>query len=103
MLKSVLRGAMCICGKMLNEIWRLVADDSVRKAMRKIPLTDAEAVNSVFAELSANPYSGDIQKMKGEENVWRRRVRAYRLFYRVYQEIRTVFVYKLERRTSTTY
>lgn len=87
---------------MSNGIWRVVIDASVRKTLNKIPLADAEVVAVVLAGLGANPYAGDIQKLKGEE-VWRRRIRSYRVEFRVYQNLRTVFVYELKRRTSTTY
>ena len=87
---------------MSNEIWRVVVDASVRKRLNKIPLADAEAIVAVLVGLAENPYAGDIQKLKGEE-AWRRRVRSYRLEFRVYQDMRTLLVYKLERRTSTTY
>jgi len=87
---------------MSNGIWRVVVDASVRKTLNKIPLNDAEAITAVLVGLAENPYAGDIQKLKGEE-AWRRRVRSYRVEFRIYQSIRTVLVYKLKRRTSTTY
>ena len=87
---------------MSSEIWRVVVDASVRKALNNIPLADAVAVTVVLAGLAANPYAGDIQKLKGEE-AWRRRVRSYRVEFRIYQNMRTVLVYELKRRTSTTY
>lgn len=87
---------------MSNGIWRVVIDASVRKALNKIPLADAEAVVVVLAGLAENPYAGDIQKLKGEE-AWRRRIRSYRVEFLIYQNMRTVFVYELKRRTSTTY
>ena len=87
---------------MSKEIWRVVVDASVRKMLDRIPLTDAEAIAAVLVGLSDNPYAGDIQKLRGGE-AWRRRVRSYRLEFRVYQDMRTVLVYKLKRRTSTMY
>ena len=87
---------------MSNEIWRVVVDASVRKTLSKIPLGDAESIAAVLVEISGNPYGGDVQKLKGED-AWRRRVRSYRLRYRIFQDTRTVFVYELKRRTSTTY
>ena len=92
-----------IRGKMSNKIWRLDVDASVRKKMQRIPVVDADAIEAAIDRMSLDPYRGDVEKMKGEENAWRRRVRAYRLFLRIYPGLRRVFVYKLERRTSTTY
>ena len=87
---------------MSNETWLIVVDASVRKMLKRIPLSDAEAINAVLIELAEDPYKGDIQKMR-EEDSWRRRVRSYRLRFRVFQDRRTVFVYELQRCTSTTY
>ena len=87
---------------MYNETWRIVVDASVRKMLNRIPLGDAEAINVVLIELSENPYGEDVQKLR-EEDSWRRRVRSYRIRFRIFQERRTVFVYELKRRTSTTY
>jgi len=41
--------------------------------------------------------------MKGEENVWRRRVGAYRIFYELISKEKTINVFRVERRTSKTY
>jgi len=41
--------------------------------------------------------------MKGEENVWRRRIGAYRIFYKIRVSEKIILVFKLERRTSKTY
>ncbi len=51
------------------------------KFLSRIPQKDAERIFSVIPGLPDNPFSGDIQKMKGEENVWRRRIGAYRIRY----------------------
>jgi len=86
-----------------NEIWSIGFDSSVRRALKRFTKKDARKVFAVFDELSVNPYSGDIEKLKGEENKWRRRVGAYRIFYKTYQESRTVLVVHIERRGSHTY
>ena len=38
-------------------------------------------MTKVIKDLAIDPYTSDIQKMKGERNVWRRRIGSYRLFY----------------------
>ncbi|MBI2024454.1 type II toxin-antitoxin system RelE/ParE family toxin [Candidatus Giovannonibacteria bacterium] len=50
-----------------------------------------------------DPFFGDIQKMKGEKNTWRRRIGSYRLFYKIYSDKKIILVFRLERRTSKTY
>jgi len=50
-----------------------------------------------------NPFLGDIEKIKGEENIWRRRVGAYRIFCEIVSQDRIIYVFRVERRTSSTY
>lgn len=52
--------------------WVLVTDKLVGKRLKKFPKDDAQRIIFAFEEIKINPYSGDIEKMKGEENVWRR-------------------------------
>ena len=68
-----------------------------------MPRFDAEAILKVIKLLTVDPYFGDIQKMKGEENSWRRRVGSYRIFYKLKVEAGIILVFHLDRRTSKTY
>ncbi|MDP3934722.1 MAG: hypothetical protein Q8Q46_00645 [Candidatus Giovannonibacteria bacterium] len=83
--------------------WDLQVDPGVFKVFKKIPQHDAEAILSVINLLPLDPYFGDIQKMKGEENSWRRRVGSFRIFYKIKVLDKIILVFKLERRTSKTY
>ena len=83
--------------------WVLKIDPAVFKTLKKIPRHDAEAVLMVIKFFPLNPYFGDIQKMKGEGNIWRRRVGAYRIFYKITTTEKIILVFRLERRTSKTY
>ncbi|MBI3421242.1 MAG: type II toxin-antitoxin system RelE/ParE family toxin [Candidatus Sungbacteria bacterium] len=86
-----------------SESWDLQIDHAVFKTLRKIPRHDAEALVVVMRLLPADPYFGDIQKMKGEENIWRRRTGAYRIFYKIKVAEKALLVFRVERRTSQTY
>ncbi|MEK7099102.1 MAG: type II toxin-antitoxin system RelE/ParE family toxin [Patescibacteria group bacterium] len=86
-----------------SENWDLQIDSVVFKTLRTLPRRDAEALLVVIRLLPADPYFGDIQKMKGEENTWRRRTGAYRVFYKIKVEEKILLVFRLERRTSKTY
>jgi len=83
--------------------WTVHVDRAVEKQLRRIPHRDAERVFSAITEMAANPYSGDVVKMHGEKDTWRCRVGSYRIFFEVLPEDRIVYVYRVERRTSTTY
>lgn len=86
-----------------SENWDLQIDPNVFKALRKIPRHDVEALLAVIRLLPADPYFGDIQKMKGEDGTWRRRIGAYRIFYRIKVAEKVLLVFRIERRTSKIY
>lgn len=83
--------------------WDLQVDPNVFKVLKKIPRHDAEVILELIRLLPTSPYFGDIQKMKGEDNTWRRRVGSYRIFFRIKTAEKVVLVFHLERRTSKTY
>lgn len=63
-------------------------------------------MSSVFwrrLELSVDPFGGDIQKMGGEINVWRKRVGSYRIQFDIIKEEKVIHVFRVECRTSKTY
>lgn len=84
-------------------LWSLIVDPIVAKQLKKIPREDAQRIFRVIEELPANPYAGDIEKMKGERDSWRRRVGVYRIFYDLSTREQTIHVYDVKRRTSKTY
>lgn len=87
----------------LNENLGLRIDEAVYKELSRFPKKDTMRIIKIFENPYFNPYSGDIEKIKGEENVWRRRIGAYRIFYEVHQNKRFINVFWVERRTSKTY
>ena len=86
-----------------NKNWALQVDDSVHKFLARIPRKDTERLLSVIRDLPKDPFHGDIQKMKGEENVWRRRIGSYRIRYELIATEKVVHVFLAERRTSSSY
>ncbi|MDP3661445.1 MAG: type II toxin-antitoxin system RelE/ParE family toxin [bacterium] len=86
-----------------NTTWSVEVRSKVRKALGKIPAQNAGAVIAVIQELQTDPFSGDIEKLKGKNNAWRRRIGPFRIFYEIYQQTHSVFVYRVERRGSHTY
>src|SRR3990172_560267 len=75
----------------------------VYKELERIPLSDQNRVLAAIEQLPLNPLAGDIEKMKGEQNSWRRRVGAYRIFYELDAKEKIIHVFRIERRTSNTY
>ena len=87
----------------LPENWDLRIDPDALKSLEKIPRVSAGALLRVIKLLPSNPYFGDIRKMKGEENTWRRRIGAYRVFFKIKVAEKILLVFRIERRTSKTY
>ena len=75
-----------------NKSWVLQIDPAVLKSLKKFPQKDNQRIITGIESLPTNPYSGDIQKMKGGKDVWRRRVGSYRVFYEILLENRTYAV-----------
>jgi len=86
-----------------NGNWALQIDDSVYRFLKKIPRKEAERLLSVIRDLPADPFRGDIKKMKGEQNIWRRRIGDYRIRYELVAEEKIIHVFLVERRTSSSY
>ena len=83
--------------------WELQIDSDVVKELRRVPKEFGDRILHAIHQLPSDPYAGDIQKMKGEENVWRRRIGSYRFFYKLLPDQAIILVFHVERRTSTTY
>jgi mRNA interferase RelE/StbE len=83
--------------------WTVTVDDAAKKQLKRIPRRDALRIISVLEKFGDNPFAGDIEKMKGEEFVWRRRVGNFRVLYELHVAKKTVAVFNIERRTSSTY
>lgn len=86
-----------------QENWDLRIDTSVFKFLQKTPRRYSAAILVGIRLLSTNPFFGDVQKMKGEDNVWRLRIGAYRVFYKIFSKEKIILVFHVERRTSKTY
>ncbi|MBI2475828.1 MAG: type II toxin-antitoxin system RelE/ParE family toxin [Candidatus Taylorbacteria bacterium] len=86
-----------------NRNWALHVDPDVYRYSAKFSMSDRRRIFEAVESLKENPYAGDIEKIKGEENRWRRRVGVYRIFYKIYQESRAVVVVEIKRRGSHTY
>ena len=83
--------------------WVLIVDSLAKKNLKKFPAKDYQHIMNVLIELEGNPYSGDIEKMGGEKESWRRRIGSYRIFYELRKEQGVIYVFNIERRTSKTY
>jgi len=84
--------------------WRVFVASSATKFVRRLSNKEAARIKFVLEnEFPRDPYTGDIKKLGGEKNVWRRRVGSYRIFFEVYPELQEVRVFDVDRRGSNTY
>ncbi len=83
--------------------WELIIDKKIKKQIKKFPKKDIQRLFSVIQQLPTDPYAGDIEKMEGENDVWRRRFGSYRIFYEIFVKQKIVDVFEIKRRTSSTY
>lgn len=83
--------------------WEIKIAKRVLKEIKRIPKKDAKRLSLVLEGLTKNPYQGDIEKIRGEDNIWRRRVGNYRILYQVLPEQKYIEVFQVRRRTTTTY
>ena len=83
--------------------WLLQVDPQVYKDIKKFPPKDVRRILGAIETLPTNPYAGDIQKMTGEDDVWRRRVGEYRVFFEIITKAKILHVFRVERRTSKIY
>lgn len=83
--------------------WEIKIARRALKEIKRIPKKDAERLLFVLEGLIENPYQGDIEKIRGEDNIWRRRVGNYRILYQILPEQKYIEVFDVRRRTTTTY
>jgi mRNA-degrading endonuclease RelE of RelBE toxin-antitoxin system len=83
--------------------WTILVAKAAQKQLAGFPASDRNRIGAALLSLSVDPFSGDIVKLEGVRNRWRRRVGNYRIFFAVDAAARTVAVSAIVRRTSTTY
>ena len=86
-----------------KKLWLVVVAGPARKSLKRIPPEDRARVRLAIDAMEENPLLGDVRKLKGGQEGFRRRVGAWRVFFDIYPEEQRVVVTAIERRTSTTY
>ena len=86
-----------------KKLWLVALAGPAQKSLKRIPPNDRARLRAAIDEMEENPLRGDIRKLKGGGDGFRRRVGDWRIFFDIYPEERRVVVTGIERRTSTTY
>ena len=61
--------------------WRVLVTGSAKKQLKRIARTDVEWIKVTIGEMKKNPFVGDISKLEGESDRWRKRIGSYRILY----------------------
>lgn len=83
--------------------WQLYIANQARKSLLRLPKDSADRLLSALDEIGEDPYIGDIKKVKGEVDTWRRRVGRYRITYEVLVGDKTIKVTTIEMKSDNTY
>ena len=52
------------------------------KNLKRFPRPDQKRVFETLEEMRLNPFAGDTKPIQGEENLYRRRIGNYRIYFR---------------------
>ena len=83
--------------------WEIRVPKRVKKSIKLFPKEDHGRILQALHEFSFDPWHGDIEKIGGKENLWRKRIGNYRIFYSPQISSKVVEVKEIRRRTSNTY
>jgi mRNA-degrading endonuclease RelE of RelBE toxin-antitoxin system len=83
--------------------WFVVLTGPARKRLKRISPRDFARIYAAIEEMKEDPLHGDVRKLHGGLEGFRRRVGDWRIFFDVNPTERQVIVTDIERRTSTTY
>jgi mRNA-degrading endonuclease RelE of RelBE toxin-antitoxin system len=83
--------------------WFVALTAPARKRLKRIPPGDLARINAAIEEMKQDPLQGDVRKLHGGLEGFRRRVGDWRIFFDVNPTEGQVVITGIERRTSTTY
>lgn len=62
--------------------WDYKLSDKALKNLKRFPKNDYKHIFEALEEMKIDPFRGDVKLIQGEENLWRRRIGAYRIYFR---------------------
>ena len=83
--------------------WTITVAKPAQKQAERFPAKDQARIGAAVRSMADDPFSGDVLKLEGADNHWRRRVGSYRIFFAVDNTSKTVAVTAILRRSSKTY
>ncbi|HET9400107.1 MAG TPA: type II toxin-antitoxin system RelE/ParE family toxin [Candidatus Acidoferrales bacterium] len=83
--------------------WSVVLTAPAQRSLNRIDERDSRRILTALDAMTANPFAGDVKKLQGGLEGYRRRVGNWRVFFDVITSASRVVVTAIERRTTTTY
>lgn len=83
--------------------WTVIVAKPAQKQVARFPVKGQARIGAAVRAMAGDPFIGDVLKLQGEANRWRRRVGNYRIFFAVDTAASIVQVCAIVRRTSSTY
>lgn len=80
--------------------WDYKLSDGALKRVKRFPVPDQKRIFLALEGMKINPFLGDVKPIQGEENLYRRRIGAYRIYFRPLREERMLKIPEIERKQS---
>lgn len=72
---------------MPGNIWHINLSKDTQKSLLKVPDKNKLQIKNAIEEMKTGPFVGDVKKLKGSKNVYRKRVGYYRLIFTIIFDI----------------
>jgi mRNA-degrading endonuclease RelE of RelBE toxin-antitoxin system len=83
--------------------WLVVLTGPAQKSLDRVPTPDLARILAAIEGMEEAPLDGDVRKLHGGREGFRRRVGNWRVFFDLRPKENRVVITAIERRTSTTY
>jgi len=70
------------------------------KNLKKFPKKEQERIFAILEGMKADPFLGDIKLMQGEDNLYRRRIGNYRIYFHPFRSNHILDILFIERKQS---
>jgi mRNA-degrading endonuclease RelE of RelBE toxin-antitoxin system len=80
--------------------WDYDLANRVVKNLKRIQKRDRERIITALEEMKINPFIGDLKLIQGEDNLYRRRIGNYRIYFRPSTNRHIFYVPEINRKQS---
>ncbi len=82
--------------------YHIFIENKVEKETRKIPRSDIQKIDKTIFALQENPRPQGCLKLTDKDG-YRVRVGNYRILYKINDNLKTVIIYRVKRKSENTY